>query len=96
MRFKLTMSTLALISLNTIQANVDIDINKGAWSEALGKQMAIVNGHYKKCQGDQYCNMHYYRDYYTYVTSNGLQLEYNKDTFRNLSTGINNLTEWRK
>lgn len=57
------------------------------WSEVLGSMMARQNGHYRKCQIDVYCNMNYYREWFTYITQNGLQLKYNKDTFK--------LKQWR-
>jgi len=54
----------------------------------LGTLMAKQNGHYQKCIRDSACNMLKYHEWFTYITSNGLQLRYNKDTFK--------LNKWSK
>jgi len=62
---------------------------RSVWTpmRVLGSLMAKQSGHYQKCIRDTACNMLKYHEWFTYVTSNGLQLRYNKDTFK--------LNEWR-
>ena len=62
---------------------------RSVWTpmRVLGSLMAKQNGHYQKCIRDTSCDMLKYHEWYTYISSNGLQLRYNKDTFK--------LKQWR-
>lgn len=92
------LALLCLISMNSTRAAVDENFQfpvfdyseRSIWTpiRVLGSLMAKQNGHYQKCQRDIHCNMIKYHEWFTYITSNGLQLKYNKDTFK--------LKQWSK
>lgn len=93
-----TLALVCLISMNTTMASVDENFQFPVFDYAersiltpmrvLGSLMAKQNGHYQKCIRDTSCNMLKYHEWFTFITSNGLQLRYNKDTFK--------LNEWSK
>lgn len=93
-----TLALVCLISVHSSVASVDKNFQfpvfdyteRSIWTpmRVLGSLMAKQNGHYQKCIRDTSCNMLKYHEWFSYITSNGLQLRYNKDTFK--------LNEWRK
>ena len=92
-----TLALLCLISSVSVSAAQDENFQfpvydyaeRSVWTpmRVLGSLMAKQNGHYQRCQRDTHCNMLKYHEWFTYITQNGLQLRYNKDTFK--------LKQWR-
>ena len=64
-------------------------LERSVWTptRVLATMMSKQNGHYQKCQGDSHCDMLLYHEWFNFITTNGLQLRYNKDTFK--------LKQWR-